>query len=50
MGVPFLGAVPLLAAVRASGDAGLPIVLSAPDSEAAVAFARIAAQVGPMVG
>ena len=45
MGVPFLGAVPLLAAVRASGDAGTPIVLSAPGSEAAVAFAGIAAQV-----
>ena len=45
MGVPFLGAVPLLAAVRASGDAGEPIVLSAPGSEAAIAFAAIAAQV-----
>jgi ATP-binding protein involved in chromosome partitioning len=49
MDVPFLGAVPLLAAVRASGDAGLPIVLSAPDSEAAVAFGDIAGQVAGMV-
>ncbi len=45
MGVPFLGAVPLLAAVRASGDAGEPIVLSAPGSEAALAFQQIAEQV-----
>jgi ATP-binding protein involved in chromosome partitioning len=43
--VPFLGEVPLLAAVRESGDAGLPVVLAAPESEAAVAFREIAAQV-----
>jgi ATP-binding protein involved in chromosome partitioning len=43
--VPFLGEVPLLAAVRESGDAGLPVVLAAPGSEAAVAFREIAAKV-----
>ena len=42
MGVPFLGEVPLLAAIRASGDEGAPIVASAPESEAAQAFRRIA--------
>lgn len=42
MHVPFLGEVPLLAAIRASGDDGTPIVASAPDSEAALAFRRIA--------
>ena len=49
MGVPFLGAIPLLADVRASGDAGQPIVLSAPDSPAAVAFRAVAARVGELV-
>jgi ATP-binding protein involved in chromosome partitioning len=50
LGVPFLGQVPLLAAVRASGDAGTPIVLGAPDSEAAAAFRAIAARVAELVG
>ncbi len=42
MGVPFLGAVPLLADVRAAGDAGLPVVIGAPASAAAAAFRAIA--------
>lgn len=42
MGVPFLGEVPLLADIRSTGDAGAPIVASAPDSEGAQAFRRIA--------
>ncbi|MCP1270149.1 Mrp/NBP35 family ATP-binding protein [Acetobacter cerevisiae] len=42
MGVPFLGEVPLLADIRSTGDAGTPIVASAPDSEGAKAFRRIA--------
>lgn len=42
MGVPFLGEVPLLADIRATGDAGAPIVASAPESEGAQAFRRIA--------
>ena len=45
LGVPFLGAVPLLMDVREAGDAGLPIVLGAPESAAAVAFRDIAARV-----
>jgi ATP-binding protein involved in chromosome partitioning len=49
MGVPFLGAVPLLLAVRQSGDAGRPIVLAAPDSEAGLAFKAIAARVAAFV-
>jgi ATP-binding protein involved in chromosome partitioning len=49
LGVPFLGQIPLLAAVRASGDAGQPIVLSAPDSEAAAAFREVAAQVAALL-
>ena len=43
--MPFLGAVPLLAAVRAAGDAGLPSVLADPDGAAAMAFRAIAAAV-----
>lgn len=42
MQVPFLGEVPLLADIRSSGDEGTPIVASAPQSEAAQAFRRIA--------
>jgi len=42
LGVPFLGAVPLLLDVREAGDSGLPIVLSAPGSAAGVAFRGIA--------
>jgi ATP-binding protein involved in chromosome partitioning len=44
-GVAFLGQIPLLAAVRESGDAGRPIVVAAPESEAAQAFRAIAAAV-----
>ncbi|GBR52681.1 iron-sulfur cluster assembly/repair protein ApbC [Neokomagataea thailandica NBRC 106555] len=40
--VPFLGEIPLLAAIRASGDDGTPITLSAPESEAALAYTRLA--------
>lgn len=42
MGVPFLGEVPLLADIRSTGDAGAPIVASAPQSEGAKAFRLIA--------
>jgi ATP-binding protein involved in chromosome partitioning len=49
LGVPFLGQIPLLAAIRASGDAGKPIVLAEPDSEAAGAFRAIAHQVAALV-
>jgi ATP-binding protein involved in chromosome partitioning len=43
LGVPFLGKVPLDPAVVDCGDAGTPLVASAPDSPAAAAYARIAA-------
>jgi ATP-binding protein involved in chromosome partitioning len=42
LGVPFLGAVPLLMDVREAGDAGMPVVVGAPESAAAVAFRGIA--------
>ncbi len=50
MGIPFLGEVPLDAAVRISGDEGEPTVVSAPESEAARGFAEVAASVRSSVG
>jgi ATP-binding protein involved in chromosome partitioning len=43
--VPLLGQVPLVPELRAGGDSGRPIVLTDPDGEAALAFARIAERV-----
>jgi ATP-binding protein involved in chromosome partitioning len=40
--VPFLGEIPILPAIRAAGDQGLPIVAAAPDSPAAQAFLAVA--------
>jgi ATP-binding protein involved in chromosome partitioning len=45
LGVPLLGQIPLVPALREGGDTGTPIVVSEPDSEAARAFGDIAAQV-----
>ena len=45
LGVPFLGEVPLLLDVRVAGDSGTPIMISAPDSPAALAFRAIARRV-----
>ncbi len=45
LGVPLLGQVPLLPAMREGADAGEPVSVAAPDSEAARAFAAIAAQI-----
>jgi ATP-binding protein involved in chromosome partitioning len=49
MRVPFLGSVPLYEPVRRGGDAGVPIVMSEPDSPAGLALIaaaeRVAAQV-----
>ena len=41
IGVPYLGGVPLLLAIRATGDAGLPIIASEPEGEAAEAYRSI---------
>ncbi len=40
--VPFLGEVPLFTEIRVAGDAGVPIVVSAPDSAPGRIFAQIA--------
>jgi ATP-binding protein involved in chromosome partitioning len=42
LGVPLLGRVPLVPALREGGDVGRPIVVADPDSEASVAFRSIA--------
>ena len=42
LGVPFLGEVPIDPRVREGGDAGQPIVVAAPNSEAAKAYSQIA--------
>ena len=43
--VPFLGEIPLDPAIRSAGDAGQPIVVSAPESTQAKAFLEIASKV-----
>jgi ATP-binding protein involved in chromosome partitioning len=47
IGVPFLGEIPLLLAIRETGDAGAPITASDPDSHAAAAFKAVAASLLP---
>jgi ATP-binding protein involved in chromosome partitioning len=51
VGVPLLGQVPLVSALREGADGGRPIVATDPDSEAAVAISaianRIAAELAP---
>jgi ATP-binding protein involved in chromosome partitioning len=44
LGVPLLGQVPLVPALREGGDLGTPIVVSEPDSEAALALTAVATQ------
>jgi ATP-binding protein involved in chromosome partitioning len=45
LGVPLLGQVPLVPALREGADNGMPIVISDPQNEASVAFARVAEQI-----
>jgi ATP-binding protein involved in chromosome partitioning len=49
IGVPLLGRIPLVPALREGGDDGCPIVISAPDSEAAQQFRSIAEQIDAVV-
>jgi ATP-binding protein involved in chromosome partitioning len=42
-GVPFLGEIPLVVAIREGGDCGRPVVVADPASEAARAFSGVAA-------
>jgi ATP-binding protein involved in chromosome partitioning len=43
--VPFLGEIPIVPAIRAAGDRGVPIVAADPDSPAAQAFRAVARSV-----
>ena len=45
LGVPLMGRIPLVPAMRDGADRGEPVVLAAPDSEAAAAFDEIAAAI-----
>ncbi len=47
--LPFLGRVPMEAAVREGGDTGAPVVSAAPDSDAGQAFDSLARQVAARV-
>jgi ATP-binding protein involved in chromosome partitioning len=42
LGVPLLSRVPLVPALRAGGDDGVPVVVADPDGEAAVVFGELA--------
>ena len=44
--VPLLGEIPLIPDVVSSGDSGMPITLSQPDSPASQAYRHLAGQVG----
>jgi ATP-binding protein involved in chromosome partitioning len=44
LGVPLLGQVPLVPALREGGDAGAPIIVAAPDDVASAVFRSIAEQ------
>ncbi len=48
LGVPLLGQVPLLPALREGADRGAPVALAAPGSEAAEAFEAIAGRVAAL--
>jgi ATP-binding protein involved in chromosome partitioning len=45
LGVPFLGEIPLHIAIRATSDAGTPVVVSEPDGPHAAIFREIGAKV-----
>ncbi|HMC51508.1 MAG TPA: Mrp/NBP35 family ATP-binding protein [Acidimicrobiales bacterium] len=45
LGVPLLGQVPLVPALREGGDVGVPVTASDPDGEAARAFGQLAERV-----
>ena len=47
--VPFLGSIPIDVRVRKGGDEGMPVVISAPDSEVGRALTSIAEQVAARI-
>ena len=49
-GVPLLGSLPLDIAIREQGDAGRPVMVAAPDSPAAQAYAATARRLAEELG
>ena len=48
LGVPLLGQVPLVPAVRQGGDEGRPVTAADPDSEAALVFTALAGKLAAL--
>ncbi len=48
LGVPLLGQVPLVPALRQGGDTGVPVVVAEPDGEAAAAFTALAERIATL--
>jgi ATP-binding protein involved in chromosome partitioning len=42
LGVPLIGQIPLIPALREGGDTGRPVTVTDPDGEAAAAFSAVA--------
>ena len=49
LGVPFLGGIPIYQPIREGGDAGVPLLISEPDSPAAQAIVEVARQAAAQV-
>jgi ATP-binding protein involved in chromosome partitioning len=49
LGVPYLGAVPIESAIREEADAGVPIVVSRPDTPGAQALSKVASAIAARV-
>ena len=49
LGIPYLGDLPLDAALREGGDAGVPVVVSDPEGEIAARFGRFAGQIAAVL-
>ena len=49
LGVPYLGGIPLEAAIREEADAGAPVVVSRPDTAGAKAFRQVASAIAARV-
>ena len=48
-GVPFIGAIPMEAAVRAGGDSGVPVTVSHPESAVSRALTRVAMDIAAKI-
>ena len=48
LGVPLLGKIPLVAALREGGDEGVPVVVADPDGEAAALFTELGATIASL--